>query len=51
MTTNATTGLELWIDEDELMRISLDFERIIIRSRQPPPTERPEFCAEYLEAE
>ena len=51
MTPNAQTGIELWIDEDELEEISLNFERIVARSRQQPAHDRPEFHAEYLEAE
>ena len=51
MTTNAHTGIELWIDDDELEEISLAFERIVVRSRQRPVSERPEFYAEYLEVE
>lgn len=51
MTTNAQTGIELWIEDDELEEISLAFERIVARSRQQPAHDRPEFHAEYLEAE
>ncbi len=51
MTTNAQTGIELWIDDDELEEISLAFERIVARSRQQPAHDRPDFHAEYLEVE
>ena len=51
MTTNAPTDSELWIDDDELLEISLSFERIVTRSRQRPPNDRPEFYADYSEVE
>ncbi len=51
MSTNAPIGLDLWIDEEELRRISLAFDRIIVRSRRPTPAEIIEFFADYLEVE